>query len=78
MGRLVPEKRVEDLIAAFRPIARAFRLAIVGKGGYTGRYVDHLRGLAADDPRIVFTGLFAPRRTYQTPPPGQGLGAPFK
>ncbi len=57
IGRLVPEKRIEDLIAAFRSMPESYRLAIVGEGGYTDNYVDHLREVAADDPRVVFTGL---------------------
>lgn len=56
-GRLVPEKRIEDLIAAFRRLRTAYKLAIVGEGGYTGGYVEELRKLAEDDPRVVFTGL---------------------
>ena len=57
IGRLVPEKRVEDLIVAFRSMPQSYRLAIVGEGGYTDNYVSDLKRLAADDPRVVFTGL---------------------
>jgi glycosyltransferase involved in cell wall biosynthesis len=57
IGRLVPEKRIEDLILAFRQLRTAHKLAIVGEGGYTDDYVSELRNAAGDDPRIVFTGL---------------------
>lgn len=57
VGRLVPEKRIEDLILAFRQLRTAHKLAIVGEGGYTNPYVDELRSIAGADPRIVFTGL---------------------
>ncbi len=57
IGRLVPEKRIEDLIVAFRKLNTAYKLAIVGEGGYTDDYVTQLRRLGAVDPRVVFTGL---------------------
>jgi glycosyltransferase involved in cell wall biosynthesis len=57
LGRLVPEKRVHDLVAAFRRLDSPLRLAIVGEGSHTDAYVRSLFALAAGDPRIVFTGL---------------------
>jgi glycosyltransferase involved in cell wall biosynthesis len=62
VGRLVPEKRVEDLIRAFRSIDTPLRLAIVGEGGYSEDYVTGLRSRAGGDPRILFTG----RQTGET------------
>jgi glycosyltransferase involved in cell wall biosynthesis len=56
-GRLVPEKRIEDVIAAFRRVDSPLRLAIVGESSYTDAYVNRLHTLAAADPRIVFTGF---------------------
>jgi glycosyltransferase involved in cell wall biosynthesis len=57
LGRLVPEKRVHDLIAAFRPLSGPLKLAITGDASQGGAYVQTLRSLAGDDPRVVFTGL---------------------
>jgi len=57
IGRLVPEKRIEDLILAFGRVATPYRLVIAGETGYTDTYVNHLRCLAAADARVVFTGL---------------------
>jgi glycosyltransferase involved in cell wall biosynthesis len=57
VGRLVPEKRVQDLIVAFRRLDPPWRLAIVGESSYTDAYVARLRALADADPRIVFTGF---------------------
>jgi len=57
VARLVPEKRVEDLLAAFRAVMTPHRLAIVGDGTFTPRYVAELRAVAAADARVVFTGF---------------------
>jgi glycosyltransferase involved in cell wall biosynthesis len=76
VARLVPEKRVEDLLAAFRRVDTPCRLAIVGEGGYTDGYVARLRTATAGDPRVVFTGfqsgetldaLFRSARVYVLP-----------
>lgn len=56
VGRLTPEKRVEDIIAAFRRGSRLVKLAIVGDNAAGDNYMDRLRALAAGDERIVFTG----------------------
>lgn len=55
-GRLVPEKRVEDLIFAFHGLETSQRLVITGDLKQCEGYVSHLRTLAARDTRIVFTG----------------------
>ena len=57
VGRLVPEKRIQDLIQAFLQLRTGHKLAIVGEGGYTDSYVEELRRVASVDSRIVFTGL---------------------
>ena len=57
VGRLVPEKRVEDAIAGFLAFADSFprhKLVIVGEG-LPGAYLDGLHNLASD--RVIFTGL---------------------
>jgi glycosyltransferase involved in cell wall biosynthesis len=56
VARLVPEKRVEDLIRAFRLTKTSFRLALVGDSSHTDAYAARLRKLAAGDARIVFMG----------------------
>jgi glycosyltransferase involved in cell wall biosynthesis len=56
VGRLVPEKRIQDLIAAFEDVPGPHRLAIVGECSYDDGYARGLRARAAADPRIVFTG----------------------
>ncbi len=55
VGRLVPQKRIDLLIRAFRQIDSNIRLLIVGPGSYSDRYVTLLKELAADDPRIAFS-----------------------
>lgn len=56
VARLVPEKRVEDLIQAFRLTKTSFRLALVGDSSHTDAYAARLHRLAAGDARIVFLG----------------------
>lgn len=56
VGRLVPEKRVEDLIRGFRRVKTDCKLLLVGEGGYTDDYVTALQSLAADDHRVQFAG----------------------
>lgn len=57
VGRLVPEKRPDLLIEAFRATDLDQQLAIVGSSSFTDAYSNRLRELAGDDPRIVFTGF---------------------
>src|SRR3990172_221665 len=46
LGRLVPEKRVQDLITAYREIPGTRRLVRTGEGGFTDSYVGTLKRLA--------------------------------
>ncbi len=57
LGRLAPEKRVEDLIVAYRGIQSHCKLVIAGESGFTNTYAADLRRLAAEDTRVVFVGL---------------------
>lgn len=57
LGRLVPEKGVHYLIEAFRQTSTGKKLVIAGGASDTDDYVRQLRELAADDPRICFTGF---------------------
>ena len=54
-GRLVPEKRVEDLVRAIESVDSSMKLAIVGDSSYTDPYVSKLKASATD--RVVFTGF---------------------
>lgn len=56
LGRLVPEKRVEDLIRAFRGADLNLRLVIAGESCFSDRYVEWLHDIAAGDDRITFVG----------------------
>lgn len=56
--RLIPHKGVHYLIEAFNRLEKNdFKLVIVGDGSYTDNYVRYLKDLAADNPRIIFTGF---------------------
>lgn len=57
LGRLVPEKRPELLIDAFKKLNTNKRLVIAGGGSDTSEYEASLRNAAQGDPRILFTGF---------------------
>ena len=57
VGRLIPEKGVDQLIRAFAKIKTTHRLVIVGGSSYTDDYELTIKGLASDDPRVVLPGF---------------------
>jgi glycosyltransferase involved in cell wall biosynthesis len=57
VGRLVPEKRVEDLIVAYRGVKSLCKLVIAGESNCANTCIEGLRRLAAEDERVVFVGL---------------------
>jgi glycosyltransferase involved in cell wall biosynthesis len=57
LGRLVPEKRPELLIDAFKNIETDKRLVIAGGGSDTSKYEQQLHAQAKSDPRVLFTGF---------------------
>lgn len=57
LGRLVPEKRPELLIEAFKRLDTNKRLVIAGGGSDTSEFEASLREAAQGDPRILFTGF---------------------
>ena len=56
VGRLVPEKAIDQLLAAYPDVPGDVKLVIVGGSSHTDDYVDRLQRLAAADDRIVLTG----------------------
>jgi glycosyltransferase involved in cell wall biosynthesis len=82
IGRLVPEKRIHDTIAAYRNVPGNQKLVFVGEGKHSPEYVRQLREQAGGDSRIVFTGLqsgsaletlFRSARLYVTASEMEGL-----
>jgi glycosyltransferase involved in cell wall biosynthesis len=83
VGRLVPEKRQHDLIAAFtRAHHPGWKLAIVGDFDHVNPYADRLAQLAAETPDVVLTGfqtgetlreLFAHAGLFVLPSSHEGL-----
>ncbi len=61
LGRIVPEKRVDLLIKAFRGLNTDKRLVIAGAASDTSEYLDRVKELAANDSRILFTGFVSGR-----------------
>ena len=57
LGRLVPEKRPELLIDAFKNIETDKRLVIAGGSSDTSEYERHLHERAEGDARVLFTGF---------------------
>ncbi|WP_322153561.1 glycosyltransferase family 4 protein [Paratractidigestivibacter sp.] len=57
LGRLVPEKRPELLIEAFRGLDTKKRLVIAGGSSDTSTYEDSLRTQAGSDDRVLFMGF---------------------
>ena len=57
LGRLVPEKRPELLIDAFKKLDTRKRLIIAGGGSNTSKFERSLHELAKGDGRILFTGF---------------------
>ncbi len=56
VGRMVPEKRVEDIIKAYLLKPRGKKLVIVGDYAAAGNYHDFLKGLARGNQAVIFTG----------------------
>lgn len=57
LGRLVPEKKADVLIKAFRNTNTNKKLVIAGPDSETDEYICNLHKLAEGDPRIIFTGF---------------------
>ena len=56
VSRLVEEKECHTLIKAFKKIKTDKRLVIAGSSWHSDQYVESLKKMASDDPRILFTG----------------------
>lgn len=57
LGRIVPEKGIQYLIQAYKKINTEKKLIIAGGSSDTDDFLNELKQLAADDPRIIFTGF---------------------
>jgi glycosyltransferase involved in cell wall biosynthesis len=65
LARLVPEKGAHLLIEAYRRLKTDQRLVIAGDAPAEARYINHLKRLAKDDPRILFTGRVQDRTLHE-------------
>ena len=61
LGRIVPEKRAELLIRAFRKVPTDRKLVIAGAASDTEAYYEEIRKLAAEDDRVILTGFVSGR-----------------
>lgn len=57
LGRIVPEKGLEDLIDAFKDIQTCKRLVIAGGSSHTDAYYEALKSRASSDSRVLCTGF---------------------
>ncbi len=57
VSRLEPENNASMVIEAFKKVKTDRKLVIVGDAPYANNYKVRLTTLAADDPRIIFTGF---------------------
>lgn len=57
LGRIVPEKGIENLIKAFRQVDTDKKLVIAGGSSDTDTFFEKLKEEAMGDPRILFTGF---------------------
>jgi len=82
VGRLVPEKRFEDIIHAYMRRPRRCKLVVVGGSSDTDAYVRSLRHAASGNPAVIFTGyrygrvlaeLFSNARAFITASELEGL-----
>ena len=82
VGRLVPEKRIEDVITAYLLNSSKYRLVIVGDNAAAGQYANDLIKLAGANPSVIFTGyqfgtvleeLFSNARAFITASELEGL-----
>jgi glycosyltransferase involved in cell wall biosynthesis len=56
VGRLVPEKRIDDVIEAFLQKERRSKLVIVGETAGTEDYMARLKAMAGNHASVIFTG----------------------
>lgn len=57
LGRIVPEKRSELLLEAWRGLDTNERLVIAGGSSDTSEYLEQVKSLASQDPRVLMTGF---------------------
>lgn len=57
LGRIVPEKGLENLIKAYKAVDTEKKLVIAGSASDTQEFLQQLKKSAAEDQRILFTGF---------------------
>lgn len=57
LGRIVPEKGLRYLLKAFKDVNTDKKLVIAGGASDTDDFVQELKQLTADDPRVLFVGF---------------------
>lgn len=57
LARIVPEKGLHYLLEAFSRVETDKKLVVAGGASHTGEYVEHIREIVANDPRVIMTGF---------------------
>lgn len=57
LGRIVPEKGIENLIKAFKKLKTTKKLVIAGGASDTNGFFNKMKQMASSDNRIIFTGF---------------------
>lgn len=65
LGRIVPEKGIHTLIAAFKMCNTNKKLVIAGGSSDTAEYMQQLKTLTGDDERVIFTGFVQGRVKHE-------------
>ena len=60
----MPQKRVHDLINAYKKSGSSKQLVVVGKESYSGKYEKDIHKLGSNNFNIIFTGQLAHRQLF--------------
>jgi len=56
VSRLEPENNAHIVVEAYKKVKTSKKLVIVGDAPYSTEYIIHVKNLAKEDPRVIFTG----------------------
>ncbi len=57
LARIVPEKGLHYLLEAYKNVETDKKLVIAGGSSHSDEYVERIKAMAAEDPRVIMTGF---------------------